>query len=211
MLVNDIPQSEDAQAHILHPGSRALFRYWEKIRAERAAPNRDDLDLTQIRYLVPNLVMLERDNIRLSYKWRLAGTRTCELYRRELTGTDALMGWDKFESQAIKRLFDGVVTSLQPCLIRFRLNTTLNQTIGAELIGLPLQARKDVRIHILGGIFPFREIDNLGYDGIASLELSGARTIWTEHLPGDRLVAGLRDPQDPAEFAPFQIIQGGRG
>ncbi|MFN0191222.1 MAG: PAS domain-containing protein [Aestuariivirga sp.] len=206
MLVNDKNEANQAENHILHPGSRALFRFWEGIRAERAAPARDDLDLQQIRTLVPNLFMLERDHIRQTFKWRLAGTRTCELFRQELTGKDALAGWDKFESATIKRLFDGVVTSLQPCLVRFRLNTTLGQMIGAELIGLPLQARKDVRIHVFGGIFPFRDIDNLGYDGISSLELSGARAIWTEHLPGDRLVEGLRGPGN----APFKIIQGGR-
>jgi hypothetical protein len=206
MLVNDKNETNQAETHILHPGSRSLFRFWETIRAERAAPNRDDLDLQQIRGLVPNLFMLEQDHIRQTYKWRLAGTKTCELFRRELTGSDALAGWDKFESSTIKRLLDGVVTNLQPCLVRFRLNTTLGQMIGAEMIGLPLQARNDVRIHVFGGLFTFRDIENLGYDGIAYLELSGARAIWTEHLPGDRLVQGLRG----ASAGPFRIIQGGR-
>ena len=208
MLVNDTSELSQAESHILHPGTRALYRYWEAIRAESAAPNRDDLDLKQISEIVPNLMMLERDHMRQTYKWRLAGTQTSLLYRRELTGTDALAGWDKFERDTIKKLLDTVVTSLQPCLIRFRLTTTMEQVIGAEMLGLPLHARNGSRFHVFGGIFPFRDISQLGYDGIKQLELSGARTIWTEHLPGDKLLAGL--PNRSKAKAGLRLIQGGR-
>ena len=208
MLVNDTSELSQAESHILHPSTRALYRYWEAIRAESAAPNRDDLDLRQISEIVPNLMMLERDHMRQTYKWRLAGTQTSLLYRRELTGTDALTGWDKFERDTIKKLLDTVVTSLQPCLIRFRLTTTMDQVIGAEMLGLPLHARNGSRFHVFGGIFPFRDISQLGYDGIKQLELSGARTIWTEHLPGDKLLAGL--PNSSKAMAGLRLIQGGR-
>ena len=30
---------------LLHPGSRAVLRYWELIRGERSDPTRSDLDL----------------------------------------------------------------------------------------------------------------------------------------------------------------------
>ena len=38
----------DAPEEILHPGSRALFRYWETIRMEDSAPNRRRLDLNRL-------------------------------------------------------------------------------------------------------------------------------------------------------------------
>jgi hypothetical protein len=208
MLVNDTSEFRQAESQILHPGTRSLYRYWEAIRAENAAPNRDDLDLTQITKIVPNLLMLERDHMRQTYKWRLAGTQTCQLYRKELTGTDALAGWDSFERDTIKKLLDTVVTSLQPCLIRYRLTTTMDQVIGAEMIGLPLHARNGSRFHVFGGIFPFRDLASIGYDGIKQLELSGARTIWTDHLPGDKLLVGM--PNSSKAMAGLRLIQGGR-
>ncbi len=208
MLVNDISELSQAESHILHPGTRALYRYWETIRAEKAAPNRNDLDLKQISSIVPNLLILERDHMRQTYKWRLAGTNTCRLYCRELTNTDALAGWDKFEGDTIKKLLDMVVTSLQPCLIRFRLTTTMDQVIGAEMLGLPLHARNGSRFNVFGGVFPFRDIANISYDGIRHMELSGARTIWTEHLPGDKLVASLNNSSQPR--GGLRVIQGGR-
>jgi hypothetical protein len=208
MLVNDISDLSQAESHILHPGTRTLFRYWETIRAERAAPNRNDLDLKQIAAIVPNLIMLERDHMRLTYNWRVAGTATCNLLCREPTGTDALAGWGKFERDTVIKLLDKVVTSLQPCLIRFRLTTNTDQIIGAEMLGLPLQARNGSRFQVFGGIFPFRDAAPLNYDHITNMELSGARTIWTEHLPGDKLVAQLANSARP--MAGLRVIEGGR-
>ena len=108
----------------------------------------------------------------------------------------------------MKQLFDTVVTSLQPCLVRFRLTTDRDQVIGAELLGLPIHARNGLRFHIFGGVFPFRDISDLGYDGITHMELSGARTIWTEPLPGDKLVASLRGANTSS--GGLRLIKGGR-
>ncbi len=206
MLVNDVHELSQAESHILHPGTRALYRHWEGIRAENAAPNRTDLNLKRISDLLPKLVIIEREDMEHSYKWRLVGTQTCQLYKDEITGKDALLGWAGFERDTIAKLFEGVVTNLQPCLIRIRLTTTENQVIAAEMIGLPVRAQNSSKIHIFGGIFTFRELADYNYCGIASLELSSARTIWTEPLPGDTLAASLNGNGSKSSF---KIINGG--
>ena len=208
MLVNDSKDASQAYAHIRHPGTRALFSFWEKIRGEKAAPGRDDLDLRQISPIVPNLLILERDHLHQSYKWRLAGSEICQFYRQKLTSTNALAGWGGFERNTLKQLFDTVVTGLQPCLVRFQLSTDLGQVIGAELLGLPILAKNGTRFHVFGGIFPLRDISQLGYDSVTGLELSAARSIWTEPLPGDRLVAGLDSPRITSPG--LTLIRGGR-
>ncbi len=204
MLVNGNKDASQAYPQIVHPGTRALFRYWEKLRGENAAPRRDDLDLRQISAIVPNLLMLDRDNLRQTYKWRLSGSETSLLYRQPLTGADALAGWSGFERETLKQRFDAVVTSLQPCLIRYHLTTDTEEVIGAELLGLPMQARNGMRFHVFGGIFPLRDIPAMSYGGITHLELSGARTIWTEPLPGDTLLASA-----PLQPGGLRLIKGG--
>ena len=87
-----------------------------------------------------------------------------------------------------------MVTSLQPCLVRYHLTTDTGQVIGAELLGLPIHARNGSRFHIFGGIFPLRDLSNLGYSAITFMELTATRSIWTEPLPGDKLVASLNNP-----------------
>jgi hypothetical protein len=206
MLVNDSKEASQAYAQIQHPGTRTLFSFWEKIRGEKAAPGRDDLDLRQISPIVPNLLILERDHLHQTYKWRLAGSEICQLYRQKLTSTNALAGWGSFERNSLIQLFNTVVTRLQPCLVRFHLTTDTGQMVGAELLGLPLLARNGMRFHIFGGIFPLRDISQLGYGTITYMELSAARSIWTEPLPGDKLVASLNHPTT----AGLRLIKGGR-
>jgi len=208
MLVNEENEASQAPSQMLHPGSRALFTFWETTRGAASAPRRDALDLKKIGELVPNLFIIEPDRNTSGFRWRLAGTGVCNLYRRELTGTSSLLGWDSFETDVIKRFFGGVIHGLQPCLLRFRLFTDLGQLIGAEFIGLPIQANGG-GIHVFGGVFPFRDIQTLTHRSISAIELSGARSIWTEHLPGDRLAEEFKKAEQQP-FLPFQVITGGR-
>ncbi len=208
MLVNEDLITNQADFLILHPGNRALFRYWERVRGERAAPLRTDVDLKQVRPYVGSLFIIERrgDN----YCWRIAGTKLCEIYRRELTGGDCLAEHDAFERTTISRYLASTVDNLQPCVLRFRLKTSRGDLIGVEMLGLPIQSGNGDTIHIFGGVFPFREIGPMAYEAITGVELSGARSIHTEHLPGDVLVARLKGAGGARPLRPFRVVKGGR-
>ena len=199
-------KTPDVNQDILHPGSRALFRYWEGIRGERTAPDRADVDLKKIKEYVPWLFVLDRHPELQSYSWRLAGTKLCQLWRKNLTGTDFFANWSRFEREAAVRLLDSVASAHQPVVLRFRLNSSLGHSIGAEFIGLPAISRDGRTTQILGSIMPFRDIENLGYDRLTGLELSGARVIWTEPIPSATapFTGAFARP-----FATFQVIEGG--
>jgi hypothetical protein len=209
MLVNEEHRTSQDDSTILHPSSRALFRFWEATRGSRAAPDRGDIDLHHIRDLVPNLAIIERASRSARFRWRLAGTLVCDLYRLELTGRDFLAGWDSFESDVIGRFLGGVVQSLQPCVLRFRLTTNFNQAIGVEMIGLPVLPEGSRGIQIFAGVFSFPDDTLLGYRFIAGMELSSARSIWLEHLPGDVLVSRINQNEHQPNRA-FRVIDGGR-
>ena len=185
---------------VLHPGSRTIFRHWEAIRGESPAPHRDDLDLRQLGPFVSWLFIMDRSHRTGSYVWRLAGSKVCELWRRELTGAEVLAGWDRFEFDTIHRLLDGVTKNLQPCTLRLRLTTSLGQIIDAEVVALPLRAR-DGSIHVFGGVLPFRDAEALGHERVASMHLTSARTIWTEPVPGEHANRRAR--------VPLRLVSGG--
>jgi hypothetical protein len=206
MLVNDDSTIRQGETHILHPSSRMLFRFWEGSRAEKAAPRREDLDLKQVRQLVPHLFIAEYDSHTRAFRWRLAGTGICQLYGRELTGGNMLAGWDHFEADTIGRFLAGTVRHLQPCLMRFRYHTDRGQVVGAELAGFPLTASDGRSTHILGGLFPFRETATLDHVGFTHYELAAARSIWTALLPSDT----PQVPVDVPVVRHFQVIPGGR-
>lgn len=205
MLVTDEIIASQDETQILHPSSRKLFRFWETMRAERAAPRRDDLDLKQIAPLVPSLFIAEYVEKSGTYRWRLAGTAICRLYRRELTGTDLLAGWDGFETDTIGRFLSSTINTRQPALLRFRFATDANQVIGAEMAAFPLLASDGVTINIFGGVFPFRETEALDYTALTCFELAAARLVWTENLPSS-IPEGRS--QSPVRRN-FQVIPGG--
>ena len=203
MLSTDtIIETTATTEEILHPGSRALFRYWEAIRGEMSAPPRDWLDLKKIRPLVPFMFIIERKPGG-DYVWRLAGTRVCDLWGMELTGKQAFTEGERFERETVSRLFDGVVDRHQPFVLRFRLNSLLGMSVAAEFVGLPLRARHGGSTYVLGVIMPFREVSRSGRDRAIRFELSAARTIWTEPVPGAVERPARNSPQG------FQIINGG--
>lgn len=205
MQITDTIKATATPEEILHPGSRALFRYWEAVRGEMSAPPRDWLDLQKIRSLVPFLFMIERTPTR-GFAWRLAGTKVCELWGMELTGMPAMAQGERFERETVSRLLDGVIDDHQPFVLRFRLSSAMGMTVAAEFVGLPLRARNNATTYVFGVIMPFREANWPRHDKVTTFELSAARTIWTEPVPVAE-PANMRRANLPQAF---QIINGGR-
>jgi hypothetical protein len=206
MQLIDKPDLDQAGTQILHPGSRALFRHWEAIRAERPCPMRQDIDLHQVIQIIPDLMIIEKNIMNTGWQYRLAGTRLCELMNGELTGRDALGGWDSFERNVVSKSLDVTLNRLQPSLVRMRFISERNNIVAAEMIALPILDRNGQKIHIFGGIFPFTEHASYEHDPMMRRELVSARMIWTEHQQGDALLnfAGRK------AAAPLRVIQGGK-
>ena len=203
---NSLPDGADSQ--ILHPGSRRLFSHWETLRAERAFPTREEFEFETIKDLMPDLIVLERDNLRTSYRFRLAGTRVCRLFADNLTGKDVAVGWDSFETEIIQKHLGSALSEYQPALLRMRLKTDTNQIIAAELIALPVQMRESNRVQLIGGLFAFRDVNSIGHSSVVKRELIAGRMIWTEHRDVPRrLVVGNSVPPN---FRNLSLIHGGK-
>ena len=80
----------------------------------------------------------------------------------------------------------------------------MGMSVAAEFVGLPLRARNGEGTYVFGVIMPFREVSRPRRDEVTGFELSAARTIWTEPVPG----AGLSPMKNVSQG--FQIINGGR-
>lgn len=208
MLVNGKSEESQAETQILHPGSRRLYRYWEGLRGERMAARRNDIEPRELSSILPNIGIIARDVTVQVYRWRLAGTAMCGLFRQELTGRNVLERWSTFERKAISRYLATVVDDRQPCILRYRICTSQAHLIGVEMSGFPIvTARGDT--HILCGTFPFRDPELLHYETVATLELSGARSIWTEPIPGENR-QDRRGQNRPAKLPSLTVVPGGQ-
>jgi hypothetical protein len=195
---------------ILHPGSRHLFRSWEMLRAERPCPAREDFDMASLKSVLADMVVIDRDYLRNSFKYRLAGSHVCDLFKQNLTGGNVLAGWDSFESDVLSRHLMTVVNQMQPAVIRMRLVTDRGQAVAAEMLLLPVRMRDSQRVQVLGGLFAFRAARSLGHSGIASRELAAARVIWTEHEAIAPAEASTQPANLRAAARQFTLISGGR-
>jgi hypothetical protein len=210
-MMQDSSIEDHGDGQILHPGSRQLFRQWEMLRAERACPTREDFEFAPLKLILPDIVVIDRDFLRNSFKFRLAGTRVCALFNQNLTGHNTITGWDAFEADVISRHLLTVINQQQPAVIRMRLTTDRGQVIAAELIALPVQMRESHRIQIIGGLFPFRAAQSLGHSGILKRELVSARVIWTEHQePLQRAEPEHSPPPIRQTRRDFTLIDGGK-
>jgi hypothetical protein len=210
-MTHDASTTDQGDGQILHPSSRHLFRHWEMLRAERPCPTREEFDLYPVRLLMPDMVIIDRDNLRSSFCYRLTGTRVCALFQDNLTTTDALHGWDKFETDVVSRHLLTVINQKQPAVIRMRLTTNRSQTVAAELLALPVHMRGSSRIQILGGMFPFRPASSLGHTAIQHRELVSARVIWTEHSEQDDNIEHFPLETRARHYKPmFTLIEGGK-
>ena len=208
MLTQDTTTQDGTDTQILHPGSRRLFSHWETLRAERAYPTREEFTFDAVKDLMPDMIVLDRDYLRNSYKFRLAGTRVCRLFGETLTGKDVLFGWDHFESDVIAKHLGLALSEYQPALIRMRLKTDTGQVVAGELIALPVQTRGSNRIQLMGGIFAFRDVNAIGHAAILGRELISGRMIWTEHreAPKRMVPSTVARPN----FRKLAVIAGGK-
>ena len=132
-----------------HPTSRMLHAYWERLRGERAAPERAEIEPGEIRHLLADSLILELDMAARSATIRLAGTRVCALYGRELKGeafarlwgSQAPDPWRIVEIGACDTL--GVVAGL-------RGTNAAGEEADLELLLLPLRHRGRTQVRALG-------------------------------------------------------------
>ncbi|GJD35219.1 PAS domain-containing protein [Methylobacterium aerolatum] len=134
-----------------HPTSHRLHAYWDQLRGDRAAPERSEIEPGEIRHLLADSLILELDVPAKSAVIRLAGTRVCALYGRELRGQpfSALWGdrscdaWRLAETVALDTL--GVVAGLRGV-------NRAEEGLDLELLLLPLRHRGRPHVRALGAL-----------------------------------------------------------
>ena len=204
MQANDRNNIDKSSAHIIHDGSRHLFRYWEALRAERPCPTRGDVDIAKLTQVLPHITIMEKAQFG-EWQFRLAGGAVCALLQKQMTGQDALTGFDGFERDVIGKALNLAATRLQPALVRMRLIYTGSLAIAAEMLALPVWDNASQTIQLLGGLFAFKGENDTLSGLLQRRELVSARVIWTEHKHGDNLLDQVGRSAPPT----LRIIQGG--
>lgn len=79
-----------------------MFQYWDRLRGSRSAPQRAEIEPVEIKSLLADTFILERDG-RGEAIFRLAGTRLCATYGRELKGYSFPLLWTQRDQRIVSR------------------------------------------------------------------------------------------------------------
>ena len=93
------------QETMKHPLSRELYEYWNQRRGAGAAPERGDIDPAAIKRILGDSFVLSVEPGEAPL-FRVAGTRICALFGRELRGEEFAGIWRDDHSQQIRELVD---------------------------------------------------------------------------------------------------------
>ena len=177
-----------------HPSSRELFVYWDKRRGRRAAPDRSDIEPGAIRHVLADTLILSFDRIE-GHPFRLAGTRVCALFCRELRDQPFLSLLSGADREAFSKLLTVLAEDTTGVVASVTGETADGLTIDLELLLLPLAHKSRSTGRLLGLLAPATPPYWLGVKPIRSLTLGAFRHVGPQV---DRVAAPRLVPAPPA-------------
>lgn len=181
-----------------HASTRALYDYWNRLRGSQPAPERSDIEPGDIRGILGDTFILEavaRDN----YRFRLAGTRMCAAYCRELKGRDFLRTWSVQDVEAMSTMLAAITDDAAAAVLGVEGRTDRNQTVDMEMILLPLRMRGEGFTRILGACAPMEKPYWIGMHPITSQAITSLRLIWPDEQPYFLRTAAQNQAQNQAQ------------
>ncbi len=133
-----------------HKTTKALFDYWDQLRANRLAPARTDVEPADIAALLPHTFVLEQ-TARNDARFRLAGEAVSDLIGMELTGMGVAAIWDDASRPRISQLVEGVISAPATAVVMGGKQSNGDiQGVKAEFCFLPLRTEGGPVNRIIG-------------------------------------------------------------
>ena len=187
-----------------HPSSRALYAYWNRLRAGRAAPERSELDPGAIRAILGDVMILQVGGP-LRYAVRLAGTRICSLMGRELRKRAFVETFAPGDWPELYALLDSTTATATPAVANVIGETEDRRLLGLELLLLPLRHHGRTEARALCSLAAHTRPYWATLVPLARLRLGSARFENVDES------ADLPDFGGSRSAPNLHVLQGGRG
>ncbi len=159
-----------------HAASRELYAYWQERRGKRAAPERAEIEPGAIRHVLSDAFILALDS-GAGHPFRLAGTRVCALFGRELKGASFIGLWAAASQPTISDLLAILDDERVGTVAGVTAQNADGEPIDLELLLLPLGASRPSLARTIGILAPLQVPQWLGSSPIGALTLGGRRHI----------------------------------
>jgi len=159
-----------------HAASRELYAYWEEKRGSRTAPERSEIEPSDIRGVLSDAFIVALDRA-AGHPVRLAGTRVCALFGRELKGDSFVDLWDAGSKSIVGSLLAILTEECTGTVAGVTAQNAAGDPIDLELLLLPLGTRRPSFARTIGVLAPLNVPPWLGASPIGLLTLGGRRHI----------------------------------
>jgi hypothetical protein len=159
-----------------HAASRELYAYWQERRGKRQAPERSDIEPGAIRQALSDAFILALD-AGAGHPFRLAGTRICALFGRELKGEPFIGLWAAASQPILSDLLAILEDERVGTVAAVTAQSSGGEPIDLELLLLPLIATRPSLARTIGVLAPLKVPQWLGSSPIGALTLGGRRHI----------------------------------
>ncbi len=159
-----------------HHSSRELYAYWDRCRRGRRAPERGDIDPGEIRKVLGDTFILSLD-ASAGHPFRLAGTRVCALFAREIKGEAFIDQWREDEAATLHELVAAVAGEAAGIVASVTGGNDEGADLALELLMLPLAQRGRTDARLIGTLVPLTIPYWLGVRPLLTLTLGPLRHI----------------------------------
>ena len=171
-----------AGSRMRHKTSKKIFTYWNNLRGARIAPERTEIEPSDIRDILGDTFILEVDHLYKTISFRLAGTKLCSSYGRELKSVGFLGLWDETDNMKIFDAVKQVYEHAKPIVIAHVAETENKQFLEYETLLLPLSNGTSQTVRILGTAAPSEIPTWIGFDAVINNRIKSVRTVTSDEL-----------------------------
>lgn len=186
--------------------SKLLYQYWNSLRRGRLAPRRFEIEPARIAPLLPETFIVECAGF-LSFRFRLAGTRICEQFGRELRGTDFLDLWTGEDRDSIAGFLRAAVGDGAVGIVHFEGRARNRRKVAFEMLLLPLVHTGNTVNRLLGSVSALENPYWLGANPIDSFARISLES-WQPEPPLPAAPQSQAAGANPAQPR-LKVLQGG--
>lgn len=198
-----------------HQATQSLYAYWNEVRRGRLAPRRLEIQPARIGGFLIDTFILERAD-RVSFRFRLAGTRVSSRFGMDLRAQDFLSCWSEGDRSLLEHHLAAITELGRVGLFTGEALSTSNkngerdlQSVPFELLILPLMHTGHSIDRLLCMLVPLEE-SLPATAPIGGLKLLAAEAIWPNGAPKDPLLFSDRQSPLTPHVRMARIVRQGR-
>lgn len=162
-----------------HTLTRELYDYWNGRRGEEAMPERGDIDPAAIRRILADSFVLALEPGEQP-RFRVAGTKVCELFGRELRGEEFIGLWGQETAPQIRDFVALVAGEAIGILAGVTMEAGDGLACPLELLILPLSHQGECGQRMLGSLLPLEQPFWLGTRPAQYLDLGVVKFVGSD-------------------------------